>query len=105
MRISDWSSDVCSSDLDPGTWKRRSAEEIDAMSRLIPLGREGVDRECGDAAVFLSSAMASYITGVLLPVDGGTWASSGWVRGRGSEERRVGTGCVSTGRSRWARDH
>src|SRR3546814_1536408 len=39
--------------VDPGTWKRRSAEEIDAMSRLIPLGREGVDRECGDAAVFL----------------------------------------------------
>ncbi|MBB5706723.1 SDR family NAD(P)-dependent oxidoreductase [Sphingopyxis panaciterrulae] len=68
--------------VDPGTWKRRSAEEIDAMNRLIPLGREGVDRECGDAAVFLSSAMASYITGVLLPVDGGTWASSGWVRGR-----------------------
>lgn len=68
--------------VDPATWKRRSAEEVDAMNRLIPLGREGVDMECGDAAVFLSSAMASYITGVLLPVDGGTWASSGWVRGR-----------------------
>ncbi|HEX2813951.1 MAG TPA: glucose 1-dehydrogenase [Sphingopyxis sp.] len=68
--------------VDPATWKRRSAEEIDAMNRLIPLGREGVDMECGDAAVFLSSALASYITGVLLPVDGGTWASSGWVRGR-----------------------
>jgi hypothetical protein len=26
--------------------------------------------------------MASYITGVLLPVDGGTWGSSGWVRAR-----------------------
>ena len=24
--------------------------------------------------------MASYITGVILPVDGGSWASSGWVR-------------------------
>ena len=68
--------------VDPATWKRRSAGEIDAMNRLIPLGREGVDMECGDAAVFLSSALASYITGVLLPVDGGTWASSGWMRGR-----------------------
>ncbi len=68
--------------VDPATWKRRSDEEVDAMNRLIPLGREGVDMECGDAAAFLASAMASYVTGVLLPVDGGTWASSGWVRGR-----------------------
>jgi len=52
------------------------------MNRLIPLGREGIDMECGDAAVFLASAMSSYITGILLPVDGGTGAASGWVRGR-----------------------
>lgn len=68
--------------VDPTSWKRRSDDDIDAMNRLIPLGREGVDMECGDAAVFLASAMSTYITGVLLPVDGGTWASSGWVRGR-----------------------
>lgn len=68
--------------VDPAAWRRRSDEEVDAMNRLIPLGREGVDMECGDAAVFLASAMSAYITGVLLPVDGGTWASSGWVRGR-----------------------
>jgi hypothetical protein len=24
--------------------------------------------------------MSSYITGIILPVDGGSWASSGWVR-------------------------
>jgi NAD(P)-dependent dehydrogenase (short-subunit alcohol dehydrogenase family) len=71
--------------VDPATWKQHSDEAIDAMNRLIPLGREGVDMECGDAAVFLSSAMASYISGVLLPVDGGTWASSGWVRGQNGE--------------------
>ena len=68
--------------VDPATWKRRSDEEVDAMNRLIPLGREGVDTECGDAAVFLASAMSTYVTGILLPVDGGTWSSSGWVRGR-----------------------
>lgn len=68
--------------VDPATWKQHGPEAVDAMNRLIPLGREGIDMECGDAAVFLSSAMASYITGVLLPVDGGTWGSSGWVRGR-----------------------
>ena len=68
--------------VDPATWKQHSPEESDAMNRLIPLMREGIDLECGDAAVFLSSEMASYITGVLLPVDGGTHAASGWVRGR-----------------------
>ena len=67
--------------VDPATWRQRSADEIDAMNRLIPLGREGVDRECGDAAVYLCSAMAEYVTGVVLPVDGGTGAGSGWVRG------------------------
>ena len=68
--------------VDRATWKVRSDAEVDAMNRMIPLGREGVDMECGDAAVFLASAMASYITGTLLPIDGGTWASSGWVRGQ-----------------------
>lgn len=68
--------------VDPAQWRERSDEEIDAMNRVVPLLREGIDLECGDAAVFLSSAMASYVTGALLPVDGGTWAGSGWVRGK-----------------------
>ena len=68
--------------VDPASWRHRSEEEVDGMNRMIPLGREGVDMECGDAATFLCSAMASYITGVVLPVDGGTAAASGWVRGR-----------------------
>lgn len=68
--------------VDPKTWKQHTVDETDAMNRLIPLLREGIDLECGDAAVFLSSEMASYITGVLLPVDGGTHAASGWVRGQ-----------------------
>lgn len=68
--------------VDPASWRARDPAEVDAMKRLIPLGREGVDGECGDAAVFLCSAMASYVTGVSLPVDGGTWAAGGWVRGR-----------------------
>jgi NAD(P)-dependent dehydrogenase (short-subunit alcohol dehydrogenase family) len=68
--------------VDPASWRQRSSEEVDAMNRLIPLGREGVDSECGDAAVFLSSSLASYVTGVTLPIDGGTAAAAGWVRGR-----------------------
>lgn len=68
--------------VDPASWHKPSPEEADAMNRLIPLGREGADTECGDVAVFLCSSLASYVTGVMLPVDGGTWAAGGWVRGR-----------------------
>ena len=68
--------------VDPATWVSHSPEAVDAMNRLIPLGREGIDTECGDAAVFLCSGLASYVTGITLPVDGGTWAAGGWVRGR-----------------------
>ena len=68
--------------VDPQTWRKVSEDELDAMNRLIPLGREGVDAECGDAAVFLCSSLASYVTGIVLPVDGGTSAAGGWVRGR-----------------------
>ena len=68
--------------VDPAQWRQRDPAEIDAMNRLVPLGREGVDSECGDAAVFLCSSQAGYITGITLPVDGGTAAAGGWVRGR-----------------------
>ena len=66
--------------VDPTVWRRRSEAEVDALLRIIPLGREGVEEECGDAALFLVSGLAAYITGVTLPVDGGTSASSGWMR-------------------------
>lgn len=55
-------------------------ERLEAIRRRIPAGRAGIDQECGQLAVFLASRMASYITGTIIPVDGGSWASSGWVR-------------------------
>ncbi len=57
-----------------------SPEEVVARNRYIPLGRLGTMKEIGDVAVFLCSAMSSYLTGITLSVDGGTIASSGWVR-------------------------
>jgi NAD(P)-dependent dehydrogenase (short-subunit alcohol dehydrogenase family) len=42
----------------------------------IPLGRLGRPEECAEAAVWLCSDAASYVTGVCLPVDGGLLADS-----------------------------
>jgi len=68
--------------VDPSTWRKRSAEEVDAVNRLIPLKRECLIEECGDATLFLASKLSSYVTGVTLAVDGGTMAGRGWLRDR-----------------------
>jgi NAD(P)-dependent dehydrogenase (short-subunit alcohol dehydrogenase family) len=66
--------------VDPAKWHKPTAEQEAQTARRIPLRRPGIDIECGHAAVFLCSAMSSYVTGTIIPVDGGSWASSGWVR-------------------------
>jgi NAD(P)-dependent dehydrogenase (short-subunit alcohol dehydrogenase family) len=66
--------------VDPSSWPEWTEGQRESVRRRIPMGRPGIDEECGRAAVFLASKMASYVTGVILPVDGGSWASSGWVR-------------------------
>ncbi|MEE2755852.1 MAG: SDR family oxidoreductase [Myxococcota bacterium] len=43
----------------------------------IPLGRFGRIGEIANAAVFLTSAAAAYITGAVLVVDGGAWMTFG----------------------------
>ncbi len=62
--------------VDPASW-----EDSDiGWSATIPLGREGLVDECASTVIWLCSKMAAYVTGTNLPVDGGTWASSGWLR-------------------------
>ncbi len=48
-------------------------EEIARQSKDSPLGRMGTPAEFANAAVFLVSPAASYITGVMLTVDGGMY--------------------------------
>ncbi|MEE1941529.1 SDR family oxidoreductase [Streptomyces sp. TRM 70361] len=57
-------------ELDALTGDAEAARE--RGSAAIPLRRYGTPEEFGRAAAFLLSPAASYLTGVLLPVDGGT---------------------------------
>src|SRR3546814_5040890 len=100
MRISDWSSDVCSSDLAPmqiiGEIMRRklTVAGLDPNPRtyiehriLTPIGvKIGSWRNGPDGAPLMPQ-------GLVLAAD------------ERSEECRVGKGCVSTCRSRWSPYH
>jgi NAD(P)-dependent dehydrogenase (short-subunit alcohol dehydrogenase family) len=68
--------------VDESSWFQPSEAQADAIRRRIPLGRPGIDRECGSVAAFLASGLSSYVTGTIIPVDGGTWGSGGWIRDR-----------------------
>jgi NAD(P)-dependent dehydrogenase (short-subunit alcohol dehydrogenase family) len=73
--------------INPGlTRTGRVQEGLDASSRAsgrpadellaeqlaeIPLGRMAEAREIANVAVFLASSLASYVTGAVIPMDGG----------------------------------
>jgi len=48
----------------------------DALAKTVPLGRLGQVEDCADVALFLASDAARYVSGVVLPVDGG-WSLAG----------------------------
>ena len=54
---------------------RADPARLAGFLRRTPLGRVGQPDEIAAPALFLASAMASYITGVTLPVDGGVLAA------------------------------
>src|SRR3546814_10596960 len=88
MRISDWSSDVCSSDLN-------------RMKSLLPIVFVAVLSGCaaikpGEPAVVKTDAVRLGLQDSAI-----AWPTEQWR----SEERRVGKECVSTCRSRWSPYH
>lgn len=60
------------------TWKNREENDpelIGRLSKIYPLGRIGKPEDVANAVLFLASDEASWITGVVLPVDGGITAT------------------------------
>jgi NAD(P)-dependent dehydrogenase (short-subunit alcohol dehydrogenase family) len=51
-------------------------EAKDDVARGVPLGRLGMSQDVADLAMFLASPHAAYITGAIIPVDGGWSANS-----------------------------
>jgi NAD(P)-dependent dehydrogenase (short-subunit alcohol dehydrogenase family) len=68
----------------PGTlrtpaWEQRrqkDPEVLERVSRWYPLGRVGEPKDVAGAALFLASDEASWISGAVLPVDGGLTAGN-----------------------------
>src|SRR3546814_16755689 len=100
MRISDWSSDVCSSDLGKTTLLSRAvhtARVADTAVIINEFGEAGLDHvlvsQSSDADVVLLDS------GCLCCASNGSLAES--LETLRSEERRDGKECVSTSRARW----
>ncbi|ASK64009.1 short chain dehydrogenase [Virgibacillus phasianinus] len=55
-------------------WSKDAAEQAKAYEQSIPIGRMGTPEDQANAAVWLCSDKAAYVTGVNLPVDGGETA-------------------------------
>src|SRR3546814_13550038 len=98
MRISDWSSDVCSSDLDVGSfaalrWRANAWTRL-VLSLFTPLGVLALVLASAGLAALLGSLVTQRVREI------GVRRALGASTGNRSEERRVGKECVSTGRSR-----
>ncbi|MFT4054047.1 MAG: SDR family NAD(P)-dependent oxidoreductase [Novosphingobium sp.] len=55
-------------------------EHHDRIADWIPLGRFGQPADAANAALFLASDLAGWITGTTLHLDGGALAAGGWYR-------------------------
>ncbi|MGH3321772.1 MAG: SDR family NAD(P)-dependent oxidoreductase [Streptosporangiaceae bacterium] len=55
-------------------WKQREPDITQRLDAMTPLGRGARPREIAEAAAWLLSDRASYVTGAILAVDGGMTA-------------------------------
>ena len=77
IRVNAVAPDIC---LTEGLAAMVPPAERARWADIVPLGRPGEPADVAGAVVFLASDLARYVTGVTLPVDGGTHAAGGWYR-------------------------
>jgi NAD(P)-dependent dehydrogenase (short-subunit alcohol dehydrogenase family) len=77
IRVNAIAPDVC---MTEGLRAMIPEGERDRFAFTVPLGRAAEPDDVAGAAVFLASDLSRYVTGVVLPVDGGTHAAGGWYR-------------------------
>src|SRR3546814_18547019 len=104
MRISDWSSDVCSSDLDVIEQALRVIEDPQYAGLFGPdaLAEAPIAAVVGEAVIAGTVDRLRIGEDLVQLVDFKTGRISPLAR---SEERRVGKECVSPCRSRWSPYH
>src|SRR3546814_11944279 len=97
MRISDWSSDVCSSDLT----RARTMGNNDILGQLFhSMGKNA--SAVNSSQVYDGTGRSNGISDMYR---GANDELKDYWRVKRSEERRVGKECVSTCRSRWSPYH
>src|SRR3546814_13738785 len=108
MRISDWSSDVCSSDLLARLDRLGTAREIAQIASTIgrEFGFQLLQEVSGVPESEVRTALSDLVcAGLIVPkdaVDGSIYVFRHALLQQRSEERRVGKECVSTCRYRWS---
>src|SRR3546814_3040295 len=101
LRVGDWSSDVCSSDLVGSGMIVGRIAPFYGIDRSVE-NSAGIDRKfrsyMNDQIILFAGIYDLHLTGC-------RFRAGGIFCRQSSEERRVGKECVSTGRSRWAPSH
>jgi NAD(P)-dependent dehydrogenase (short-subunit alcohol dehydrogenase family) len=77
IRVNAIAPDIC---MTEGLARLVGPAERARHAYIVPLGRAAVSEDVAGVAVFLASDLSAYVTGVTIPVDGGTHAAGGWYR-------------------------